>query len=113
MKTLVLMFFLILTGVDSSEINSSIEMNTTIEHIDKENLFSALKEKNLKYCSLIANKDRKIECFGIIKRNSGYCDMITDKDLKNKCLSVALSDDSLCNKIKSTTIKHECKVLDR
>jgi hypothetical protein len=102
-------------GVKSSEINSSIkvDMNTSIDTIDKENLLSALREKNLRYCSRIRNKDRKIECFGIIKRNSGYCDMIQNKDLKNKCLSVALSDDSLCENIKNKTIKSECKVLDR
>jgi len=119
MKIVILMFSLILIGVESAELNAStdnnnsMEVNLTIENVDKKNLFSALAEKNLKYCSLIGNKDRKIECFGIVKRNSGYCDMIEDKDLKNKCLSVALADNSLCNKIKNKEIKHECKVLDR
>jgi len=97
------------------EVNNSIEAieDILINSIDKDLFKIALIEKNVKYCSFIKKKNKKIECFGIVKRNSGYCNMLKDKDLKNKCLSVALSDKSLCGKIKDKTIKKECIPLDR
>ena len=76
---------------------------------DDNNFNLALSSKNLKHCVLIQKKDKKIECFGILKRNTGYCNMIEDKDVKNKCLSVALSDISYCDKIKDGDIKASCK----
>ena len=42
---------------------------------DDNNFNLALSSKNLKYCVLIQKKDKKIECFGFLKRNTGYCNM--------------------------------------
>jgi len=97
------------------EVNSSIEgiEDVLINSIDKDLFKIALVEKNVKYCSFIKKKNKKIECFGIVKRNSGYCNMLKDEDFKNKCLSVALSDKSLCGKINDKIIKKECISLDR
>ena len=125
MVRFILIFFLLLIIVNGAEDNQSsieIELNSSknIENNSSSLLFVdydlfkiAFMEKNVKYCSFIKNKNKKIECFGIIKRNSGYCNMIKDKDLKNKCLSVALTDKSLCDKIKNKIIKKECISLDR
>ena len=124
-----LIFLLIIIEVNGAEENQSsveVELNSSSENIkgivenspdllsvDQDLFKTALIEKNVKYCSFIKKKNKKIECFGIIKRNSGYCNMIKDKDLKNKCLSIALSDKSLCDKINDKTIKKECISLDR
>lgn len=124
-----LIFLLIIIEVNSTEENQNsvvAESNNSSKDIkdilknpldsvsvDKELFKIALVEKNVKYCSFIKNKNKKIECFGIIKRNSGYCNMLEDEELKNKCLSIALSDKSLCDKIKDKTIKKECISLDR
>ena len=83
-------------------------LNADSSSNDDSNFNLALSSKNLKHCVLIQKKDKKIECFGILKRNTGYCNMIKDEDVKNKCLSVALSDISYCDKIKDGKIKSSC-----
>ena len=83
-------------------------LNAQSSSADNRNFDLALSSKNVDYCVLIKDKDKKIECFGTIKRNSGYCDMIKDSDLKNKCLSVALSDSTYCNEIKDKKSKEHC-----
>lgn len=115
MKNLIFILFIALIYVEASEINSTIKLldSNSSDKNDSQNFSTALLEKNLKFCSLIKNKDKKIECFGVLKRDTGYCDMIKDKDLKNKCLSVALSDKSLCGKINNQIVQDECLVLDR
>lgn len=114
MKHLVFTLFLVLMGAVAMDENISVETNSsTMLKEDHQNFSLALSERNLKYCSAISNKDKKIECFGIVKRNSGYCDMIENSDLKNICLSVALSDPSLCNKVENEETKNECKDLER
>lgn len=87
----------------------SIILNASSASTDDSNFNLALSSKNSKHCVAIHNKDKKIECFGILKRNTGYCNMIRNKDVKNKCLSVALSDISYCNRIKNGKIKESCK----
>ena len=84
-------------------------VNAHSSSMDDDNFNLALSTKNLKHCVSIKKKDKKIECFGTLKRNTGYCNMIQDEDLKNKCLSVALSDISYCDKIKNVDTKATCK----
>lgn len=86
-----------------------IVLNTNASSTDESNFNLALSTKNLKHCVSIQKKDKKIECFGVLKRNTGYCNMIQDKDVKNRCLSVALSDIGYCDKIKDEKIKANCK----
>jgi hypothetical protein len=92
---------------------SAVDINNTIETNSSDNLNSCLgiSKRDLKYCSLIKNRDKKSSCFGIIKRDSGYCTMIKDKDTTNRCLSIALSDISYCDKIKDKDLKESCKLL--
>ncbi len=84
-------------------------LNSTSIQEDNKNFSLASFSKDLRYCMLIKNKDKKIGCFGIVKRNTGYCQMIKDKDLKNRCLSIALGDSTYCNKIKDKNLKNSCK----
>ena len=88
-------------------------VNASATSTDETNFNLALSSKNVKHCVLIKKKDKKKECFGILKRDTGYCNMINNKDLKNKCLSVALSDVTHCNKIKSKTVQASCRALFR
>ena len=83
-------------------------LNAQPSSVDNKNFNLALSSKNVDYCVLIKDKDKKIECFGTLKRNSGYCDMIKDSDSKNRCLSIALSDLNYCNEIKNKKSKKQC-----
>ncbi len=108
----IMMLLLIVINGELVDFNISLDSNITEEERDGEYYSTAISEKNLKYCSEIKKKDKKIECFGIIKRDSGYCNMIENQDLKNRCLAVALSDKQYCDKIKDEKILGECKDLD-
>ncbi len=108
----IIILLLIVVNSDLIDLNISLDSNTTEEESDREHYDTALSKKNLKYCSVIKNKDKKIECFGVIKRDSGYCNMIKDEDLKNRCLAIALSDKQYCDKIQDDKIKNECKSLE-
>lgn len=88
-------------------------VNAHATSADESNFNLALSSKNVKHCVLIKKKDKKKECFGIIKRDTGYCNMIEDKDLQHKCLSFALSDITHCDRIESKIIQASCRALFR
>lgn len=88
-------------------------LNANASSRDDSHFDLALSSKNVKHCVLIEKKDKRKECFGIIKRDTGYCNMIKNEDVKNRCLSVALSDITHCNTIKSKSIQDSCRALFR
>ena len=83
----------------------SVEANDTL------NSCLGIAKRDLHYCVLIKNKDKKRSCFGIIKRNTGYCTMILDEDLKNRCLAITLGNIIQCKKISNKDLQKSCQLL--
>ncbi|NEW61286.1 hypothetical protein GSY74_08320 [Sulfurovum sp. bin170] len=106
----IILLFVVTISAESLPIESN---KTKVDINDTINSCLGISKKNLDYCTLIIDKDKKSTCFGIVKRDSGYCAMVKDEDMKNRCLSIALSDITHCDKIKDKDSKQVCKSLYR
>jgi len=100
MKKLLLMIFMVgsCLGNDS---NVSIEK-------DDLNFYLAYSQKNVNFCVVIANKDKKSTCFGIVKNDTGYCAMVNNMNLKNQCLAISLENIQYCNNLDTNESQAEC-----
>jgi hypothetical protein len=71
---------------------------------------AALISKNLKYCEMIYDKPRRVQCLAFNQKNSELCNELNgfDRDWCFKDLATNWNDEQLCEKIINENFKGSC-----